>query len=160
MKIKTAFAALLSSSILLYAGDTYTIKYNGITLGEIENINTIQKLYLNAKATNPFVRIILGKSRYVFYDGQKPKITDAKFRRDKNKLLFALREAINHHPKHRVFTIKGDRKLVVSCKERLCRYQYYKHNQFKDSGIIEFDQNNTFYKLTEKNANVVIQRKK
>ncbi len=160
MKIKITFIALLFSSALLNAGESYIIKYKGITLGEIENINTIQNLYLNAKATNPFVRLILGKSRYVFYDGKKPNIADAKFRKDKNQLLFALKEAINHQPKHRVFTIKGDRKLIVECSQKICRYKYYKRGMFKDSGIIEFDQNNTFYKLTEKNAHVVIQRKK
>jgi len=160
MKIKTAFTAFIFSSTLLYAGESYIIKYNGITLGEIENINTIQNLYLNAKATNPFVRLILGKSRYVFYDGVKPKIADAKFRRDKNKLLFALKEAINHRPKHRIFNIKGNKKLIVECSQKICRYKYYKHGKFKDSGVIEFDQNDTFYKLTEKNAHVVIQRKK
>ena len=138
----------------------YLIKYKGVTLGEIENLDTLNKLYLNAKATNPIVRFLLRKKRYVFYAGEKPNITDAKFRRDKNQLLFALREAIKYHPKEKTFTITNDKKLMVSCKDKTCHYYYYKHGRIDDSGLIEFDNNNNFFKLTEKKANVVIVKKR
>jgi len=157
MKFKTTILTL--SLTLSIAQADYYIKYKGVKLGEIENLNTLKDLYLNAKATNPVVRFLLGKNRYVFYADKKPKIDDAKFRKDKNQLLFALREAISHRPAHKEFQIRGDRKLIVSCKANLCEYKYYKKGKFKDSGIIEFDQNGEFYKLTEKNSNVVIIKK-
>jgi hypothetical protein len=160
MKLKYTFTAIAISMTFSFAqAESYYIKYQGIKLGEIENLSTLKDLYLNAKATNPFVRFLLGKDRYVFYADKKPPIKDAKFRKDKNQLLFALREAITHRPKQKVFNIRGDRKLIVECKDNICQYKYYKHNKFKDSGIIEFDENNNFFKLTEKKSDVVIVRK-
>ena len=154
--------ALISTFVFTLSianASSYLIKYKGVTLGEIENLNTLQKLYLNAKATNPIVRFLLHKKRFVFYGGEKPNITDAKFKRDKNQLLFALREAIKSRPKEKTFTIKGDKKITVSCKNRNCHYNYFKHGKIKDSGLIEFDDNNEFFKLTEKKSDVVIVRK-
>lgn len=150
----------LAFTLSIANASPYLIKYRGVTLGEIENLNTLNKLYLNAKATNPIVRFILRKKRFVFYAGKKPNIEDAKFRRDKNQLLFALREAIVHRPKEKTFTIKGDKKLKVFCQEKSCHYKYFKHGKMKDSGLIEFDDNNEFYKLTEKKSDVVIIKKK
>ncbi len=157
MKIKTTLLTLSLTFTLAQAD--YFIKYKGVKLGEIQNLDTLKDLYLNAKATNPVVRFLLGKDRYVFYAGEKPSVPDAKFRKDKNQLLFALREAITHRPEHKEFQIRGNRKLVVSCKDNLCQYKYYKNDKYKDSGIIEFDKEGNFYKLTEKNSNVVIVKK-
>ncbi|GEM_PF-1685126 len=155
-----ALLATFALTLSIANASPYLIKYKGVTLGEIENLNTLNQLYLNAKATNPIVRFLLRKKRYVFYAGEKPNIADAKFRRDKNQLLFALREAIQHRPKEKIFTITKDKKLVVSCKEKVCHYYYFKHGKINDSGLIEFDDNNKFFKLTEKKSDVVIVRKK
>ncbi len=157
-KYKYAFLALALTFSLSQA-DTYFIKYKGVKLGEIETLSTLKDLYLNAKATNPIVRFLLGKDRYVFYADVKPNIKNAKFKKDKNQLLFALREAIIHRPDHKVFQLRGDRKLIVECLGKRCQYKYYKKGEFRDSGIIEFDQDNNFYRLTEKKSDVVIVKK-
>ncbi|RUM62686.1 MAG: hypothetical protein DSZ05_09665 [Sulfurospirillum sp.] len=159
-KRKILFTAFLLGAASIAQANPYLIKYKGLTLGEIDNLTTLKDLYLDAKATNPIVRLLLGKSHYVFYAGKKPEISHAKFRRDKNQLLFALREAITHRPKYKRFDITKDKKLVVACKKDVCNYQYIKKGIVNDSGIILFDEDNQFYKLTEKKSNVVIVKKK
>jgi len=156
---KTLFTALVLTLSVVAQANPYLIKYKGVTLGEIDNLNTLKDLYLDAKATNPIVRFLLGKRHYVFYADKKPAISDAKFRRDKNQLLFALREAIAHRPKYKRFDITKEKKLVVECQQSVCHYHYFKRGSLHDSGKIEFDQNNRFFKLTEKKSGVVIVRK-
>ena len=150
--------ALLFSSIF---ADNYFIKYKGITLGKIDTLDTLNQNYLKAKVTNSIVRFMLGHDYYVFYDGSKPNIKDAKFRSDNKKILFALNEAIKSKPIHNNYIIDNKRNITLSCKsDKLCEFNYYSNKEHRAQGVITFDKNGKFEKLVEKKSTLVIVRKK
>jgi len=156
MRIKYKLASLLLLAALSSANaQSYYIQYKGIKLGEIENLNTLKELYLNAKVTNFIAKLLLNKDRFVFYGGEKPRIAHAKYRKDKNQILFALYEAITNRPVHKEYIIKT-KKLILECHEKECHYTFYKKHEVKGKGLILFDKNNQFYKLTEDLTGVVI----
>ncbi|HHD77589.1 MAG TPA: hypothetical protein ENK93_05855 [Campylobacteraceae bacterium] len=155
------YAVLLLTGTLCTAHATeYLIQYKGVTLGDIDNLTqTINKLYLKAEVTNIIAKLLLRKKYFVFYENEKPDLSNAKFRRDKNNVLLALREAIERRPAHREYPSPGEKKLVLECSDNLCHYVFYKKKKIEGKGKIEFDGNNQFYRLTEIKNGVVIKRK-
>ncbi len=162
MKVfKYKYAALLLAGTFSMAHATeYTIQYKGVTLGDIDNLpQTIDHLYLKAEVTNIIAKLLLRKKYFVFYERDKPDVPDAKFRRDKNNVLLALREAIERRPTHKVYPSPRQKKLILECNKNVCHYVFYKRDKIKGKGKIEFDRNNQFYRLTEIKNGVVIKRK-
>ncbi len=151
---------MLTGTLTVAHAAQYTIQYKGVTLGDIDNLpQTISKLYLKAEVTNIIAKLLLRKKYFVFYEGEKPHIPDAKYRKDKNNVLLALREAIERRPAHRVYPSPKEKKLVLECNDKECRYIFYRKNKVKGKGKIVFDKNNQFYELTEIKNGVVIRRK-
>ena len=140
-------------------GDSYDIKYRGITLGEIQTLSTLESGYLKAKVTNPIVKIMLGKKNFVFYDTNKPDISDTKYKRDSKKILFALKTAIEQKPSNEKFVIDMKRYIVLKCQDNICSFDYYTSGKHNAEGKIEFDKDGKFVKLTEKKSSVVIERR-
>lgn len=162
MQKKHKIAALLLFTALSWAqaADKYAIEYRGIKLGEITDMTTVEQLYLKAKVTNFIAKILLGKEYFVFYADQKPQVKHAKYRKDKNHILLALREAIKSHPKHAEFPgAKKGSKLILECNGNTCNYRYIKSARVTGIGKIYFDKNGKFYELTEEKNKVVIKRK-
>jgi hypothetical protein len=162
MKKQHKLAALLLVSALSWAqaAEKYAIEYRGIKLGEITDMTTLEQLYLKSKVTNFIAKLLLGKEYFVFYADHKPNITHAKFRKDKNHILLALREAIKSHPKHAEFPgAKKGSKLILECNTNICNYRYIKGGRITGIGKIYFDKKSKFYKLTEEKNKVVIKRK-
>ncbi len=159
LKYKLAVIVILSSIATANASEYY-IKYKGIRLGEIKTLETLKDRYLDAKVTNFIAKLLLRKKRFVFYEGNEPDIKDAKFRKDKNKILFALYEAINTRPKYKKYTINDTKHLTLICSENACTYTFVKKGAVKGQGLIEFDKNSEFVKLTEQLSDVVIAREK
>ena len=137
---------------------SYDIKYKGITLGKIETLSTLSQNYLKAKVSNPIVRMLLGKDFYVFYDTNKPNIKDAKFRNDSKKILFALKTAIDVRPANQNFVIDSKRNITLKCHDNSCTFDYFSSKKHNAHGIIEFDKDGKFYKLTEPKSTLVIER--
>ncbi len=152
--------ATLVASTLSARADHYTITFKGIKLGEIQTLQTLKKHYLDAKVTNFIAKILLRKNHFVFYDDYKPIIKDAKFRKDKNKILFVLSEAITHRPTYKKYILKNKKEIVLTCRDKQCSYIFKKRGSIKGEGIISFDKNNQFYLLKEKISDVVISRSK
>ena len=140
-------------------GYSYDIKYRGITLGEIQTLSTLESGYLKAKVTNPIVKIMLGKKNFVFYDTNKPDISDTKYKRDSKKILFALKTAIEQKPSNEKFIIDTKRYIVLKCQNKVCSFDYYTSGKHNAEGKIEFDKDGKFVKLTEKKSSVVIERR-
>ena len=161
MSTKHKLATLLVAATLSLANaQNYTIQYRGITLGEIDDLSTLDALYLKARVTNFIAKLLLKKRYFVYYGGdRKPSVADAKFRKDKNRVLFALYEAIKNRPAHKVYTSQRGKKLILSCDHQICKYTFYKRDKVTGEGKILFDGNNDFYELVEEKNNVVIKRK-
>ncbi len=151
------FILFILMTLSLYASN-YEIKYKGITLGKIESLDTLSQNYLKAKVSNPIVKMLLRKDYYVFYDGNKPDVKRAKFRKDNKKILFALKTAIELKPKNQNFIIDNKRNIVLKCQEENCTFDYFSSGKHNAHGIIEFDKNGEFSKLTETKSKVVIER--
>ena len=140
-------------------GYSYDIKYKGITLGEIQTLDTVKNGYLRARVTNPIVRLLLGKKNFVFYDTNKPKILDTKYKKDNKKILFALKTAMDQKPNNEKFIIDTKRYIVLKCQDKICGFDYYTSGKHNAEGKIEFDKDGKFVKLTEKKSSVVIERR-
>ncbi len=151
------FMLFLFFSLSLYAS-SYDIKYKGIILGKIESLDTLSQNYLKAKVSNPIVRILLGKKFYVFYDINKPNIKDAKYRSDNKKILFALKTAIDVRPANQNFIIDDKRNITLKCYDNSCIFDYFSRGKHNAHGIIEFDKNGKFSKLTETKSTLVIEK--
>ena len=157
---QTIAALLLAASLSAIQAAEYTIQYKGITLGDIDNLSeTIDRLYLKAEVTNIIAKLLLRKKYFVFYAADKPHVENAKYRKDKNSVLYALKEAIYNRPAHKVYPSSKGKKLVLECAGKECRYTFYRRDKIKGKGKIEFDRNNRFYELTEIKSGVVIRRK-
>ncbi len=156
-KYKLAAITILTALTTANASEYY-IKYKGIRLGEIKTLETLKDRYLDAKVTNFIAKLLLRKKRFVFYEGNEPNIKDAKFRKDKNKILFALYEAIKTRPKYKKYTINDTKYLTLICNDSTCTYTFVKKGAVKGQGLIEFDKNREFLKLTEQLSDVVIAR--
>ena len=157
MNIKYKVAAVtLTAAITVSNAGNYYIKYKGIKLGEIKSLETLKERYLDAKVTNFIAKLLLRKKRFVFYEGTRPNIKEAKFRKDKNKILFALYEAIKTRPKYKKYTINDKKYLTLICNDNACTYTFMKRGSIKGQGLIEFDKNREFTKLTEQLSDVVI----
>ena len=147
---------LLSFSILIWANDSYAIKYKGITLGKIETLSTLKNNYLKARVTNPIVRLLLRKKYYIFYDGQKPQSENTKFRSDNKKIIFALKTAIAQKPRNKKFIIDSKRFITLQCQQNICKFDYYTSGNHKAEGNIEFLSDGRFYRLKEKKSSLEI----
>lgn len=156
--IKKIAPLLLVSAVALHA-EQYTINYKGITLGTIDDLSTVNQLYLKARVTNLVAKLLLGHKYFVFYGGEKPHISDAKYRKDKNNVLFALNEAIHVKPRHKVYPSPKEKKLIIDCQKERCEYVFYRKNRIKGKGEILFDQNGQFYQLLEEKSSVLIKRR-
>ncbi len=162
MQNRQKIAALLLFAALSWAeaAEKYTIEYRGIKLGEISDISSVEQLYLKARVTNFLARLLLGKGHFVFYGGEKPSVSDAKYRKDKNHILLALREAIKAHPRHAEFPgAKKSSRLILECNGTICNYRYIKRGKITGIGKIYFNKKMKFYELTEERNRVVIKRK-
>ena len=141
--------------ISLLQADSYLIKYKGITLGKIENLSTLNQNYLKAKVTNSIVRFMMKKDFFVFYDSKKPNFSKTKYRKDNKKIIYALKEAIASKPSYEDVQIDEKRHITLSCKEKICKFDYYSDGHHNANGKIEF-RNEKFYRLTEEKSSLEI----
>jgi len=137
----------------------YSVKYHGIKLGEISDLSTIDKLYLKAKVTSRVARFMLGKDYLVYYSGEKPNISNAKFKKDKKMILYAFKTSITQKPKFKKFPISDTKDITLECKsDTECRFEYHKKGKVNGKGQIRFDQNGDFVSITEEKSNFKIVR--
>ena len=137
----------------------YDIKFKGIKLGEITTLDTLKDNYLEAKVTSRIARFFIGKSNFVFHGGDKPAVSDAKFRKDKNLILFAFHQSLTEKPQHKVYKINDIKTMTIDCSSGACKFVYNKKGKVKGRGTISFDANGEFVKLKEEIASVEISRK-
>ncbi len=153
-----ALIILLLSTILNANAGNYDIRFKGIKLGEIETLDTLKKNYLKAEVTSRIARFFIRHDNFVFHGGDKPVIKDAKYRRDKNLILFAFYQSLTEKPKHKVYRINDIKTMTLDCTDRECKFIYNKKGHIKGRGIISFDKNGEFIRLKEEIASVEISR--
>lgn len=149
---------ILTSTILNANAGNYDIKFKGIKLGEIETLDTLKDNYLKAEVTSRIARFFIRHDNFVFHSGVEPKITDAKFRKDKNMLLFAFLQSLTEKPKHKVYKINDTKTMTLDCVADECRFIYNSKGRIKGRGVVTFDNNGEFVKLKEEIASVEISK--
>jgi len=153
--ILTIFIAM----VINLNASTYSVKFKGITLGEISTLDTLKSNYLQARVTNTIAKFLIRKKYFIFHSGDEPKIGDAKFRRDKNMILFAFSQSLTEKPKFKKYQINEIKDLTLECEPLQCIFLYNKKGKLKGKGIITFDDKGEFVELKEEIASVEISRK-
>ncbi len=157
MKRLIIFIALFFSLVL--NADIYKVKFRGITLGEIDDLSTIEQLYLKAKVTNRIARFMLGEDYLIYYGGDKPSSKDAKYKKDKKMILYAFKESLKERPKFKKFKINDIKNITLLCDGDECKFYYYKKGRVDGEGVIKFDKEGNLLSLVEKRSHFEIVRK-
>jgi hypothetical protein len=150
---------ILTATILNANAGDYNIKFKGIKLGEIATLDTLKDNYLKAEVTSRIARFFIRHDYFVFHGGDKPKVKDAKYRKDKNMLLFAFYQSLTEKPKHKFYKINDVKSMTIDCSDYECKFIYNKKGKVKGRGLITFDKSGEFIKLKEEIASVEISRR-
>ncbi len=133
-----------------FAFANYSIKFKGITLGEIENFGSLKENYLEAKVTNSIARFLLGKDKFVFYNedfnGIKNKET-TKYKKDKYAIIYILKKAMANDVKTEKLEVKKDKFITVSFDKNY-KFVYNSKGRIKSKGYLEM-KDNSLFKLVE-----------
>ncbi|MFK2823343.1 hypothetical protein [Arcobacter sp. YIC-80] len=138
----------------------YSIKFKGITLGEIENFDSLKKNYLEAKVTNSIARFLLGKDKFVFYNedfnGIKNKET-TKYKKDNYAIIYILKKAMANDVKAEKIEVKKDKFITVTYDKNY-KFIYNSKGRIKSEGFLEM-KDNTLLKLIENVNGIEISKK-
>ncbi len=149
---------ILMAFALNASAGNYSVKFKGITLGEIETLETLKSSYLKAKVTNSIAKFLIRKKYYVFYAGEEPDIKDAKFRKDKNMVMFAFLQSVTEKPKHKYYKISDNKNMTIECDDKGCKFLYYKNGRLDGKGVVTFDEKGKFIKLKEEISSIEISK--
>ena len=122
-----------------FAFASYTIKYQGLTLGTIENFDTIENNYLEANVTNKIARFLLGKDKFVFYnEDYKGKKDDknTKYKKDNYAIVYILRKAFSNNTENERIEVKKGKFIDVEFDENF-KFIYNSKNRIKSKGYFE-----------------------
>jgi hypothetical protein len=150
---------ILTATLLNANAGNYNIKFKGIKLGEIATLDTLKDNYLKAEVTSRIARFFIRHDNFVFHGGDKPSVSDAKYRKDKNLILFAFYQSLTEKPKHKLYKINDVKSMTLDCTDSECIFIYNKKGKVKGRGSILFDKDGAFIKLEEEIASVEISRK-
>ncbi len=122
-----------------FAFADYTIKYQGLTLGNIENFDTIKDNYLVANVTNTIARFLLGKDKFVFYNEDyigKKDDENTKYKKDKYAIVYILNKAFSNNTKDERIEVKKDKFIDVKFDKNF-KFIYNSKNRIKSKGFFE-----------------------
>ena len=144
---------LLLLSNFLFA--SYTIKYQGLTLGTIKNFDTLKDNYLEADVTNKIARLLLGKDKFVFYNedytGKKDN-KDTKYKKDKYAIVYILQKAAANDIQNERIKIKENKFIDVKFDKNY-KFTYNSKNRIKSDGY--FVMNNAELDLLVEEVNSI-----
>lgn len=151
---------LLLSLFINLSFASYNLSYKGINLGEVENFDSLEQNYLEAKVTNSIARFFLGKDYFVFYnDESKIKRDDenTKYKRDKYAIIYILKKALKNDVKEETIEVKKNKFIKVSYDGKF-NFVYNSNGKIKSEGYLEME-NSQIKKLVEKKNDIEISKK-
>ncbi|MAD41250.1 MAG: hypothetical protein CL623_02520 [Arcobacter sp.] len=122
-----------------FAFASYTIKYQGLTLGNIDNFDTIKDNYLEANVTNKIARFLLGKDKFVFYNEDykgKKDDSNTKYKKDKYAIVYILKKAFSNNTENERIEVKKDKFIDVKFDKNF-KFIYNSKNRIKSKGYFE-----------------------
>lgn len=139
----------------------YSLFYAGAKVGEIKTFSTIKDNYIKIKITSYLLRKII-KHKYLIYHNDsyslKHKNSKIKYKKDKYKILFLLKDALlSKKPlKSKKIIISPNKYLRVN-KKKNYEFFYYKNNKIKTYGNFAI-KNNQLEFLEAKSHHIKIKR--
>jgi hypothetical protein len=118
---------------------SYTIKYQGLTLGNIENFDTIKDNYLEANVTNKIARFLLGKDKFVFYNEDyigKKDDENTKYKKDNYAIVYILNKAFSNNTEDERIEVKKNKFIDVKFDKNF-KFIYNSKNRIKSKGFFE-----------------------
>lgn len=139
----------------------YSLFYAGAKVGEIKTFSTIKDNYIKIKITSYIFRKILKHKYLIYYNdsfSQKNKNSKIKYKKDKYKILFLLKEALlgKDTLKSKKIIISSNKYLKVN-KKKNYEFFYYKNNKIKTYGDFAI-KNNQLEFLEAKSHYIKIKR--
>ncbi|KAB7884416.1 hypothetical protein [Poseidonibacter ostreae] len=144
-----------------FAFASYTIKYQGLTLGNIENFDTIKDNYLEATVTNKIARLLLGKDKFVFYNEDyigKKDDENTKYKKDKYAIVYILKKAAANNTKDERIEVKKDKFIDVKFDKNF-NFIYNSRNRIKSKGYFEMKDGELETLIEEINSIKIIKNK-
>ena len=133
--------ALVLFSNLLFAN--YSIYFQGIKLGEVENFDSLERGCLEATVTNSIARFLLGKDKFVFYNDNykgSTKQKDTKYKRDKYHIITILKKAANNTIKNERIPISEGKFIDVKLEDKY-KFTYNSKGKIKSDGYFTMKNN-------------------
>lgn len=142
---------------------SYSIYYNGIEVGEIYTLKTIEQGYLKATLKNDLLKWILGGDYAVFHNKDILKEKDVYYKKDKKNLITIINKVLNE-PLNEEETIAlhndkneptGSLSLKCDLNSLKCHYSYYNiENILKNNGELLLNKNKTLHYFKEETNNI------
>lgn len=151
---------LLLLTNLAYA--SYTIKYQGLELGTIDNFETLKDNYLEANVTNKLARLLLGKDKFVFYNEDYKGTKDdenTKYKKDKYAIVYILKKASSNDTKDERIEVKKDKFIDVKFDKNF-KFIYNSRNRIKSKGYFEMKDGELEVLIEDINSIKIIKNKK
>lgn len=118
----------------------YSIKLNGIKLGEIKNLeDSLKKNCLEAEVTNSIARFLLQKDYLIFYNEKYTKKRDnedTKYKRDKYQIITILQKAYANKMKNERIQIDEGKYIDVKLEDNY-KFIYNSKGRIKSDGYFE-----------------------
>ena len=152
---------LLSLTFSLYASNKYIVSYEDMTLGNIQDINTLKDGYLIAIPSNSFLKFILGFDKYIIYEkNSKPEVLgDTKYDLDKYNIIHIVNKLSQKREKKQIIKIKNET-IIILCENNDCTYTRFHRKKNKTyNGEISFTKNNKLKSICDKQNNICIKQK-
>jgi hypothetical protein len=135
-------------------GNSYSIEYRGIKLGEIKNFETINKGYLIGESVGGLIRSIVPFDNYIIYEKNKPeKKGKNKYKKDNNMILEIVRIVTKEKPELKIIK-KNNKVLTIKCKNDKCKYERKNKNNMS-KGFINL-KNNKLEEICDEKSKVCI----
>lgn len=153
---------LLLLLLINFSFAKYLVYYQGIKLGEAENLDCIKNNYLEAKVTNSIARFLLGKDIFVFYnDEYKGKFNpNTKYKKDNRAIIYLLKKATQNNIKDKERVVfKKDKYIDVIKQKNKNEYKfvYYSNGRIKSKGYFII-KNNQLQILKEETNHIEISK--
>jgi len=137
----------------------YSIYYNKIKLGTINNFNTLKDNYIKIRVTNPIIKIMLGKKELVYFNTEYKQGTlyynkKIYFKKDKHEVINVLKGVSSSNFKNKKIFFNSKSYLDITYDKNY-QFKYYSKGKIKTKGDINIF-NNEIISLNDTINNILI----
>jgi hypothetical protein len=143
-----------------FAFAKYSVYFNGIKSGEIENLeNSLKENFLEIKVTNSFASLLLQKDKLIFYNEQYMKQknkNDVKYKKDKYQIISLLQKVYEKKLIDEKIKIEKNKYISIKPGDNY-EFTYKSNGKIKSEGFFEV-KNGELVQLIETLNNIKISK--